>query len=125
LTQFYRYGGVAFLVLLLVNAGLWPWLSPSARTGILVAALVAYPIQMLAFFLLVRFWNERKRFLLVWVGGTVVRMMVILVAALTLTRKDGLPPAPTLLGLAGFFFGLLLLEPLFLRPRGAETTEIL
>jgi hypothetical protein len=85
LTQFYRYGGVSLVALLVVNAGLWPWLTPSARTGILVAALVAYPIQMLAFF----------------------------------------PPAPTLLGLAGFFFGLLLLEPLFLRPRGAETTEII
>ncbi|MFH1765193.1 MAG: hypothetical protein ABIF09_13475 [Gemmatimonadota bacterium] len=125
MTQFFRYGGVAFLVLLLVNAGLWPWLSPSARTGIFVAALVAYPIQMLAFFLLVRYWGEGNRFLLVWVGGTVVRMAVILVAALMLTRVDGLPPAPTLLGLAGFFFGLLLLEPLFLRPRGAETTEII
>jgi len=124
-TQFFRYGGVALLVLLVANAGLWPWLSPSARTGVFVAALVAYPIQMLAFFLLVRFWGDRKRFLLVWVGGTVVRMGVILVAALVLTRVDWLAPAPTLLGLAGFFFGLLLLEPLFLRPRGAETTEIL
>jgi hypothetical protein len=89
----------------------------------LVAALVAYPIQMLAFFLLVRFWGDRKRFLLVWLGGTVGRMGVVLVAALALTRVEGLAPAPTLLGLAGFFFGLLLLEPLFLRPRGAESTE--
>ena len=125
MTQFLRYGGVALLVLLLVNAGLWPWLSPSARTGILVAALVAYPIQMMAFFLLVRSWGDSKRFLLVWVGGTVVRMGVILVAALVVIRADGLAPAPMLLGLAGFFFGLVLLEPLFLRPRGAETTEIL
>jgi len=125
LTQFLRYGGVALLVLLLANAGLWPWLSPAARTGILVAALVVYPIQMLAFFLLASFWGDSKRFLLVWVGGTVVRMGVILVAALVVTRVDGLAPAPTLLGLAGFFFGLVLLEPLFLRPRGAETAEIL
>jgi len=125
LTQFYRYGGVAFLVLLLVNAGLWPWVSPTARTGLLVAALVAYPTQMLAFFLLVRFWEDGKRFLLVWVGGTLVRMGVILIAAVVLTQVEGLPPAPTLLGLAGFFFGLLLLEPLFLRPRGAESTEII
>jgi hypothetical protein len=125
LTQFYRYGGVSLVALLVVNAGLWPWLTPSARTGILVAALVAYPIQMLAFFLLIRFWGDTKRFLLFWVGGTVVRMAVILAAALVLTRVEGLPPAPTLLGLAGFFFGLLLLEPLFLRPRGAETTEII
>lgn len=123
MTQVLRYGGVAFLALLLANAGLWPWLSPSSRMGVLLAAAVAYPIQMLAFFLLVSSWQDRKRFLLVWVGGTLVRMGVILVGALVLTRVDGFPPAPTLLGLAGFFFGLLLLEPFFLRPRGAETTE--
>ncbi len=125
MTQFFRYGGVALLVLLLLNAGLWPWLPSPSRTGILLAAAVAYPVQMLAFFLLVRFWKDRKRFLLVWVGGTVVRMGVILAAALVLMRWGGPPPAPTLLALAGFFFGLLLLEPLFLRPRGAETTEII
>lgn len=125
MTRFFRYGGVALLVLLVAVAGLWPWLSPPARTGVLLAAVIAYPIQMLAFFLLVRYWEDRKRFLLVWVGGTVVRMGVILGAALWLTRGRGFPPAPTLLSLAGFFFGLLLLEPLFLRPRGAETTEII
>ena len=123
MTRFFRYGGVALGVLLLANAGLWPWLSPAARTGVLVASAIAYPIQMLAFFLLVRYLEDRKRFLLVWVGGTLVRMGMILAAALVLTKADGLPPAPTLLGLAGFFFGLLLLELLFLKPRGAESTE--
>jgi len=113
------------VALLLVNAGLWPWLSPPDRTGIWVASAVAYPVQMVAFFLLIKFWENRKQFLLFWVGGTVVRMGVILVAALILTRVDALSPAPTLLGLAGFFFGLLLLEPLFLRPREAESTEII
>jgi hypothetical protein len=116
---------VALLILLVINAVLWPLVSPAARTGILVAAAVAYPVQMLAFFLLVRFWNDRKRFLLMWVGGTVVRMGVRLGAALVLTQVERLPLAPTLLGLAGFFFGLLLLEPLFLRPAETETTEII
>ena len=125
MTKILRYGGVALLVLLVTNAVLWPWISQPARLGILVAAAIAFPVQMLAFFLLVRFWEERNRFLMIWIGGTVVRMGVILVAALVLTRIDGLPPAPTLLGLAGFFFGLLLLEPLFLRPRETETTEII
>lgn len=123
MTQPLRYGGVAFLVLLAVNAGFWPWLSPSARAGVLAAALVAYPVQVLAFFLLVRSWKNTKRFLVVWVGGTVVRMGVILLAALVLTKVRKLPPAPTLLALAGFFFGLLLLEPLFLRLPEAESTE--
>ena len=91
----------------------------------LVAALIAYPIQMVAFFMLIRFWGEGNRFLLVWVGGTVVRMGVLLVVALVVSLTETLPPAPTLLGLAGFFFGLLLLELLFLRPRGTESTESL
>jgi hypothetical protein len=116
---------VALLVLLLANAGLWPFLTHPGRIGVAVAALVAFPIQMVAFFMLIRFWGEGNRFLLVWVGGTVVRMGVLLLAALALWRSDTLPPAPTLLALAGFFFGLLLLEPLFLRPRGIESTESL
>ncbi len=125
MTQIVRYGGVALLALLLIIAGLWPWVSPSARTGILVAALVVYAVQMAAFFLLVRYWRDQKRFLLVWVGGTVVRMGVILLAALIVSQSEALPVATTLLALAGFFFGLLLLEPLFLRPRGVESTESL
>ncbi len=125
MTQLFRYGGVALLALLAVNAGFWPWLSPSARAGVLAAALVAYPVQMLAFFLLIQSWKNPRRFLAVWVGGTIVRMGVILLAALALTRVRELPPAPTLLALAGFFFGLLLLEPLFLRPPEAESTETL
>ena len=113
------------MALLLVNAGLWPFLSSSARAGIVVAALVAYPVQMVAFFMLIRFWGDGKHFLLVWVGGTVVRMGVLLIAALMVSQVEALPPAPTLLGLAGFFFGLLLLELLFLKSRGVESTESL
>lgn len=121
--QVIRYGGVGLLALILLNAGLWPWLSSEARRGLLVAALIAFPVQVVAFALLVRFRKEAKRFLLVWMGGTVVRMGIILLAGVALTRVPTLPPAPTLLALAGFFFGLLLLEPLFLRPRGVERTE--
>jgi len=123
LTQTARYGGVALLSLLLIIALSWPWVSPSARAGILVAAAVAYPVQLVAFFLLVRHWGEGKKFLLVWVGGTVVRMGVVLLAALAVAEMESLPPAPMLVALAGFFFGLLLLEPLFLRPGGPESTE--
>jgi len=123
LTRIVWYGGVALLAMLVLIAGSWPLVSPSARVGILVAGLVAYPVQMVAFFLLIRFWGDGTRFLLVWVGGTVVRMGVILAAALVVSQMTILPPGPTLLALAGFFFGLLLLEPLFLRPRGNENTE--
>lgn len=114
---------VALLVILLVIAGVWPFVSPPSRVGIGVAALVAYPIQLVAFFMLIRFWGEGRRFLVVWIGGTVARMGVILVAAVAVWQMEALPPAPTLLALASFFFGLLLLEPLFLGPRGDEGTE--
>ena len=123
MNQIVRYGGVALAAILILVAGSWPWVSPPARTGILLAAMVAYPVQMVAFFLLIRYWEDRKKFLLVWVGGTFVRMVVILAAALVVAQTGRVPPAPTLIALAGFFFGLLLLEPLFLRPRGNENTE--
>ena len=119
---YFRYGGVALLVLLVAVAGLWPWLSSPARTGVLLAGAVAWPVQVVAFGFLARFWEDPKRFLAAWVGGTLVRMGVIILAAILLMQLEELPPAPTLLALAGFFFGLLLMEPLFLRPREAEGT---
>ena len=125
MSRIVRYGGVALVALFVVNAALWPFLSPTGRLGMFVAALVAYPVQMVAFFMLIRFWGEGNRFLLVWIGGTVARMGVLLAVALVISRTRALPPAPTILGLAGFFFGLLLLELLFLKPRGTESTESL
>ncbi|MFC1660527.1 hypothetical protein ACFL3S_03535 [Gemmatimonadota bacterium] len=123
MTRIVRYGVTALLAVLLAIAGLWPILSEPARTGVLVAGAVAWPVQLLAFGFLVRFWGKPQRFLLVWVGGTLVRMGAIVLAAILLVRVRELPPAPTLLALAGFFFGLLLLEPLFLRPRKDENIE--
>lgn len=125
-----RVGGYAATGLGILGffvAVLWPWLDASGRRGVLAAAAVAWPVQVAAFGLLVRHRGETRRFLAVWVGGTLVRMAVILAAAFALTRVSGLAPVPTLLGLAGFFFGLLLLEPVFFRrgdrSRGAENGD--
>lgn len=110
--------GYAFICFLLVGAvtlGLWPFLSPPARTGVLVAALVAYPVQVLAFGLLVRLRHHGKGFAVAWGGGTLVRFGVIGAVAVLVVRRPSLPPVPTLLALAGFLFGMLLLEPLFFR----------
>jgi hypothetical protein len=123
LTRVIRYGSTALVAVLLVVAGLWTWLSGPARAGVLIAGAVAWPIQVVAFGFLARFWGDPRRFLAVWVGGTLVRIGVILLAAILLVREEELPPAPTLLALAGFFFGLLLLEPLFLGPRADERKE--
>lgn len=99
---------------------LWPWVDPSARRGLLLAALVAYPVQVCAFALLVRWRDRMNRFLAAWVGGTLVRMGLILAVALVLLRVPDTEPLATLLSLAGFLFGLLLLEPFFFRGSMAE-----
>jgi hypothetical protein len=44
-----------------------------------------------------------------------VRFGVIGAVAVLVVRRPSLPPVPTLLALAGFLFGMLLLEPLFFR----------
>jgi hypothetical protein len=108
-----RYALVGALFVAVVVAGVWPWLDAGGRTGLLVAAGVAYPAQLLGFGLLVRYRGRVKAFLAVWAGGTVVRLGLVLAMGLVLFRVSWIAPAPTLLGLAGLFFGLLLLEPLF------------
>lgn len=113
-----KYAATGLALLAVLIAALWPWLDEPGRHGILVAAAVAWPVQVAAFWLLLRQRGEPGRFLAAWAGGTLVRMAMIVAVAFALTRVPGLAVVPTLLGLAGFFFGLLLLEPVFFRPGG-------
>jgi hypothetical protein len=113
--------GYAALSLGIVAVGvgvLWPLLSPGGRTGVLLAAGVAWPVQVVSFVLLLRMRDRINGFLAIWVGSTLVRMGLVVVAAVVVARRPELPPLPTLLALAGFFFVMLLLEPLFFRPQG-------
>lgn len=111
------------MLLLLCLALLWPLLDGRGRAGIALAALIAYPVQVLAFGLLVRWRDRMARFLAVWAGGTVVRMGIIFVAAFLLAGAEWVAPIPTLLALAGFFFGLLLVEPLFFEGKTGGTVK--
>lgn len=118
------YGAASSTLVAVVVAVLWMVLDPRGRFGVLMAAAVALPVQVAAFAFLVR---GRARgttaFLGAWVAGTLVRMGIVLGAALLLLRVTALAPAPTLLSLAGFFFGLLLLEPLFWGAGSERTME--
>lgn len=118
--------GYAAVTLMLVGLAVglsWLLLSSSGRTGVMVAAAVAWPVQVAAFALLHRMRERGNGFLAVWAGGTLVRMGVVLAAAIVVANRPELPPLPTLLALASFFFVMLLLEPLFFLPRGQEGTE--
>lgn len=117
-----RYGVAGLVFLVLTTGMLWPWLDRPGRAGVTGAALVALPLQVVLFALLRASRQRMNRFLIVWAGGTLIRMGVV-VAAVAVVMKTSAPPAPTLLALAGFLFGLLLLEPVFFRPENVKAHQ--
>ena len=123
MTQALRYAWTA-IAILVVSVGLaWPWLDGPGRTGLFTAAGVAFLVQVVAFTLLSAHRAPPNRFLAAWVGGTLVRLGVVIAAGVGISRLPGLPPTTTLIGLAGFFFALLLLEPVFIKDRTDARVE--
>lgn len=116
-----KYAGVGLSIVLVTILALWPFLDAAGRQGVLVAAAVAVPVQAIAFAVLLRFRGRLNGFLAAWVGGTMLRMVVLGVVAFIAIRSSAEGAVPMLLALAGFFFALLLLEPMFFRPEPNET----
>jgi len=108
--------GVALITLIFM-----PFLDSSGRRGLVIAALIALPIQIVTFAAMLSFRSNWNRFLAVWLGGTLLRMVVIGLAAFVAVRLDSEGLAPMLIALAGFFFGLLLIEPIYLKSEHPET----
>lgn len=113
-----RYGSAAVALIGLLTLVLWPFLEPTSRLGVLTAAAVALPVQIAAFAVLVRYRSEVKGFLAAWAGGVALRAAVLLVVAVLVIRSGTQTAVPTLLALAGFFFALLLLEPVYFKAEG-------
>ena len=108
------YGAVSAAVLASL-AVLVPAVVGSAdAAGVRLAAVIAWPVQVVAFVILVG-GRERVSFLAGWAGGMAVRFAAVGAAALWVTRGAGPDPASLLLSLVGFVFVLVLMEPLFLR----------
>ncbi|MGY8778950.1 MAG: hypothetical protein ACKVIN_12635 [Longimicrobiales bacterium] len=118
-----KYAAAGVCAIALVIAGLWPFLDVAARNGVLVAAAIALPIQVAAFAVLIRYLGELNGFLAAWVGGMMIRMLVVAVVAVAAIRTGTEGAVPMLLARVGFFFGLLLLEPVYLRGRSSQTVE--
>lgn len=113
------YAVAGLLLVGSVSGALYALLGPEDGLGIVAAAAVAYPVMVVSFAVMVRFKGAGNRFLAAWLGGVLVRLVVLGLAVVAVLTVDALRPAPTLLALAGFFFALLLLEPVFFR-RAAE-----
>jgi hypothetical protein len=117
-----KYATTGVSAIALIVLGLWPFLGSSAREGVLVAAAIALPVQLLAFAVLIRYRGQLNGFLAAWVGGTFLRMCVIAVTAFVVIRSGTEGAVPMLLALTGFFFGLLLLEPIYFRVEPSKTS---
>lgn len=114
-------GHYAIAAILIVAAGtgaLWPFLDPSGRAALVVAAAVALPVQLATFLLMLPGLRDPSRFMVRWGVGMLIRMGVVAVVGLLLPRLHGLDGGVLLLSVCGFFFALLLLEPAFFRSKG-------
>ena len=117
-----RYALIGLLMIAVAVVALFPFLDDDGRTGILVAAAVAYPVQVVAFGLLLRVRGDPSRFFVWWGAGVAVRVGVVIIIGLVALRIESLGAEVLLLSVAGFFFGLLLIEPAFLK--GADRDVI-
>lgn len=110
-----RYALAALIVVALGIGFLWMLLDEPGRQGSLVAGLVAYPVQVAAFWLLLRAREEPTRFLVWWGAGIGLRVSVVIVVGVASRNLGSTDPASLVLSLVGFFFILLLIEPVFLK----------
>lgn len=116
-----RYGASAAAVVALLTLVLWPFLEPAGRRGVLVAAAIALPVQVLAFSVLVHYRGRVNGFMAAWAGGMAMRALAVAAVAFVVIRSGADGAVPMLLALAGFFFALLLLEPVYFRADPTET----
>ncbi len=108
--------GVALLIVVGGVGLLWPFLDPAGRNGLMVAGGIALAIQGFAFFALLGLQGREQGFLLAMLGGAATRLAALGVVGVGATTLDtGLGLEPLVLGLAGFFFALLLLEAWYVK----------
>ena len=117
------YSAAGMVVVVTAIALTWNFLSGDGRESLLVAAVIAWPLQVGFFALLVRVQHDPSRFMIWWGVGMLGRMVVLAAAALGLSRTGAFEPGALVMSLAGFLFALLLLEPLFL-DRGNQTARL-
>lgn len=107
---------LACAVLVAVTAGaLGPFLPQGAGAGLWAAGASAWVIQVVAVWARIRYGSRPERLLAVWGWSAGGRLVAIGLAGLAVTRFEGLHPVSTLVGLAGYLFAMLLMEPVLVR----------
>ena len=83
-----KYAVSGLSIVALVTLVSWPFLDPAGRRGVVIAGAVALPIQVTAFWALLRFRGQLNGFLAAWAGGTLLRMLVIAAVAVYAIRSS-------------------------------------
>lgn len=110
---FWRYAGASGAVVLGLALVLVWLLDAAADRAVWIAAGVAYPVQLAAFGTLLAWQRRPNGVLKAMVAGTVLRFGAVAALGGWVWVTGGAPPAPLLLGLVGFLFLLMLMEPVF------------
>ena len=118
-----RYALAGLLMIAVAISALFPFLADEGRTGVVLAAGIAYPVQVTAFGVLLRARREPSRFFVWWGVGVAVRIGVVIIVGLVALRVEFRGAEALLLSLAGFFFGLLLIEPAFLKAADEDAID--
>ena len=115
-----RYAAASIIVVLAIVGAAWPFLGDPGRSGLLVAAAIAVPVQLGAFALVSPAVGDPQQFLIRWALGVLARVAVVVALGVTRERFDGVDPAALVLSACGFFFALLVLEPVFFLNKRSE-----
>jgi hypothetical protein len=100
--------GALWTILVLVMTG------TMTRQALSIGAITAFIVQVAAF-LVARNMAQRKNVMAGWGIGIALRFAALLIFALIVVPRLGLPLSASLLGLAAFLFVSTLIEPLFLK----------
>lgn len=109
----YAAAGLVLVVLITIVAAALA--DTTARRAIVIAAVIAYVLQLVAFGLLLALRDKAHLFIAGWLGGMLLRFGALGACLFWTSRTTALPRTPLVLSLVGFVFMLLLLEPVFLR----------
>lgn len=100
--------GALWTILVLVMTG------TQTRYALSISAITAFVVQVAAF-VVARKMAQRKNVMAGWGIGIALRFTALLIFALIVVPRLGLPLSASLLGLATFLFGSTLIEPFFLK----------
>lgn len=117
MTALIRYALTALGIVGVGVALLGVFLNDEGRRGAVLAGLIAYPVQVSAFWLLLRAKDRPSpsHFIVWWGAGIALRVAVVAAVGVASSRLVSVEPASLLLSLIGFFFVMLLMEPVFLK----------